>query len=467
MATPDADEMEQFQRLSDQYQADLPGPLVGETRPVSDLVTEYAQADQTYVVKTTALAVTHNSYRSIKGDGAVFAYFEILLSSGNIGLVTREKERLQGFEQTMRAVGIDYDIILDMFDYTWDLFDAIKAAIEHGDRSEKVLMEAFNDQGPSNSIVYHFKMMTSSFMQVNSDRYAPFMDMAVSGYCHSRIEPSNQEIEHIGLQALNDAVIAPAYIGLEVLYLDRSAGDEVTPHRFVEDSQNWPSISLIYRPGHYDIIYKDDKPIEVLMQSHTPQYVPAYGENFIRGGMDGVNLRSFVFPGANIMPSQNMVNVSPTSPMNPYPSPYQQAPPMVFEDPALLAQTSYFPTATMSSGQQQQNQSPPALAIRTQPALQRSYSSSAALPTNSQAPVWNRSVSPSPSTPASAESSNSKPQDFRIRYTANCYRPDIQHQSLPLDAGTFGNSTQSTAHFTNIHFQPSIWNAAEQYGKQE
>lgn len=100
--------------------------------------------------------------------GAVFAYFEILLSSGNIGLVTREKERLQGFEQTMRAVGIDYDIILDMFDYTWDLFDAIKAAIEHGDRSEKVLMEAFNDQGPSNSIVYHFKVRANVLVAVDS-----------------------------------------------------------------------------------------------------------------------------------------------------------------------------------------------------------------------------------------------------------------------------------------------------------
>jgi hypothetical protein len=29
------------------------GPLIGSKKPLSDLVTEYAQADQTYVVKTT------------------------------------------------------------------------------------------------------------------------------------------------------------------------------------------------------------------------------------------------------------------------------------------------------------------------------------------------------------------------------------------------------------------------------
>jgi ubiquitin thioesterase protein OTUB1 len=91
-------------------------------------------------------------------------------------------------------------------------------------------------------------MMTSSFMQLQADRYAPFMDMSVTQYCLTRIDPANQEIEHIGLQALNDAVIAPAYIALEVLYLDRSAGDEVTPHRFVDDAQHWPTLRLIYRP---------------------------------------------------------------------------------------------------------------------------------------------------------------------------------------------------------------------------
>ncbi|KIW13004.1 hypothetical protein PV08_08191 [Exophiala spinifera] len=468
MTTPDADEMEQFQRLSDQYQADLPGPLVGEKRPVSDLVAEYAQADQTYVVKTTALARTHASYRSIKGDGqcgwrgAMFGYFEILLSSGDIGLVAREKERLQGFEQTMRAVGVDYDLLVDMFDYTWDLFDAIKDAIQRGEQSEKILMEALNDQGSSNSIVYHFKMMTSSFMKIHSERYAPFMVMPVSEYCNSRIEPSHQEIEHIGLQALNDAVIAPAYIGLEVLYLDRSAGDEVTPHRFVEDSQNWSSIRLIYRPGHYDIIYKDHKPVQVLMQTHTPQYIPAYEENFIRGDMDTINLHSFVFPEANVVASQNLATTSPMSPMNPYSSPYQQAPPMVYEDPALLPRTSYFPTTTMPSMTHQHRQEPPALAIRSQPTPLRSYSSSA-LPADSQASKWNRSVSPSPPTPASA-GSNPKPQEFRIRYSLVCYQ-QYQHQSLPLDAAAFGNSTQSTAHFAHLQFQPNMWKAEDEYGK--
>ena len=129
------------------------------------------------------MAATHSAYRPIKGDGqcgwrgkspnhpaacwpissvpfagVVFGYFEILLKSGDPDLIVQEKVRLQSFEQTMRTAGIDYDIIVDMFDYTWDLFDDLHKAIARGDQSEAVLMEAMNDENMSNSIVYHFKV---------------------------------------------------------------------------------------------------------------------------------------------------------------------------------------------------------------------------------------------------------------------------------------------------------------------
>lgn len=70
MAGLNPGEMEDFQRLSDRYQPDLPvsshntctdsmakfsshqGPLVGEKLPMSKLVEEYTAADPTYVAKT-------------------------------------------------------------------------------------------------------------------------------------------------------------------------------------------------------------------------------------------------------------------------------------------------------------------------------------------------------------------------------------------------------------------------------
>ncbi|KIX04933.1 uncharacterized protein Z518_05804 [Rhinocladiella mackenziei CBS 650.93] len=482
MATPDADEMEQFQRLSDQYQADLPGPLIGNKKPLSDLVTEYAQADQAYVVKTTALAVTHTAYRPIKGDGqcgwrgAVFGYFEILLKSGDLGLIAQELVRLQSFEQTMRAVGIDYDIIIDMFDYTWELFDAIKSAIERGDKNEAVLLEALNDENKSNSIVYHFKMMTSSFMQLQSDRYEAFLEMPVAQYCLTRIDPANQEIDHIGLQALTDAVIAPAYIALEVSYLDRSTGDEVTPHQFVLNSQGWPTIRLIYRPGHYDIIYKDDKPIQVFFQSSAPQYVAPLGNEIFKGDMEALNLQSYMFPNANVMSSHSLVGPSLGSSSNTFQSHLQRPPPMSFTDTNATEQ-SYFPpvsshTATLPQQQQQAPPPPPPpppppAGVRSHSLPYRTYSSPMIQTHPQMSPSSQSPSSPSPITTKSGLP-NHKTNEAKIRYNENCFNFNIhRHESLPLDPGSFGSSALSQAHFANSDFQPQMWNAEEEYGKRE
>jgi ubiquitin thioesterase protein OTUB1 len=88
----------------------------------------------------------------------VFGYFEILLRSADVSFVEQELVRLQSTEQTMRSAGIDYDIIIDMFDCTWELFDVIKIAIEQGNTDEVVILQYLNDENVSNSIVYHFKV---------------------------------------------------------------------------------------------------------------------------------------------------------------------------------------------------------------------------------------------------------------------------------------------------------------------
>lgn len=76
----------------------------------------------------------------------------------DIEVVQQERVRLQTFEDTMRMAGIDYDIIVDMFDYTWELFDDLEKAVERHDKNDTVLLNSLNDTVKSDSIVYHFKV---------------------------------------------------------------------------------------------------------------------------------------------------------------------------------------------------------------------------------------------------------------------------------------------------------------------
>ena len=85
-------------------------------------------------------------------------------------------------------------------------------------------------------------------MHFNREQYEPFLGMSVEEYRKTRVEAHAQEIEEAGLQALTNGVISPAGIAVEVLYLDRSEGSEVTPYQFVPNADGLPTIRLLYRP---------------------------------------------------------------------------------------------------------------------------------------------------------------------------------------------------------------------------
>lgn len=78
-------------------------------------------------------------------------------------------------------------------------------------------------------------------------------------YCDFQVMPMGSEIDNVSLSALKDVFLSSAGIALEVLYLDRTEGEEVNLHRFDPVGHHGGTIGtirLLYRPGHYDILYK-------------------------------------------------------------------------------------------------------------------------------------------------------------------------------------------------------------------
>jgi len=409
-------ELEEFQNLSDRYQADLPGTLIGEKLPMDVLVTEYAQADPTFVVKTTGLAATHSAYRAIKGDGqcgwraTVFSYFELLLRSDDPSLVQIEKIRFETFAETMTQIGMDYELLADMFDYTWQLFDTIIEAVQNNVPDDNIILNILNDENPSNSVVYHFKMVTSAYMQLHEDNYAPFLEIPVDQYRVTHIDPTNQEIDQIGLQALTDAVISPAGFALEVLYLDRSMGEEVTPHSFSQGGEGIPTIQLLYRPGHYDIIYKDTRPLQVYLQPQQTSMTRMEDPHEFSSGHD------FLFPQAPLptpqIPGTYDATFQPSGQYlqhNTYDTYFQPQAPM-YNDMAWYPPPTH---QSISPHVSKPVESP------TQPHYQPSASRS----------ISSRSVTMSPS-PPSAHSVTNEPQ---IRFSSSMFNHNMQHyQTAPL-----------------------------------
>jgi ubiquitin thioesterase protein OTUB1 len=116
-------------------------------------------------------------------------------------------------------------------------------------------------------------------MKTRPGDYAPWLiGMTVDQFCDNSVMPMNAEIENVSLNALKDVLLSPAGIALEVMYLDRTEGSEVNMHRFdpvAHPGGTLGTIRLLYRPGHYDILYKT----EDLPQASAPIAYLQYGSH--------------------------------------------------------------------------------------------------------------------------------------------------------------------------------------------
>lgn len=68
-------------------------------------------------------------------------------------------------------------------------------------------------------------------------------------FCAQEVDPMYRESDHIHISALTAAL----GVSVRVEYMDRGNGEEVNHHDFPEGSP--PFMHLLYRPGHYDILY--------------------------------------------------------------------------------------------------------------------------------------------------------------------------------------------------------------------
>lgn len=93
-------------------------------------------------------------------------------------------------------------------------------------------------------------------MKTHADSYIHYTEnQSIQDYCSSHIEPHAVEIDNLGLQACIDAIIKPAGIAVQVLYLDRSPGEQVNqidwpaePSTLNAPYTELSTIRLLYRP---------------------------------------------------------------------------------------------------------------------------------------------------------------------------------------------------------------------------
>lgn len=303
-------------------------------------------------------------------------------------------------------------VFQDFVDETLALLERMAGLVEHQEQAMADLLEAFNTPDISNSVMYHFRLLASSYLKNNRDTYAAFVTTGsdVDGYCLEVLERHNVELDHLGLTLLVNALLKDAGFVLEVAYLDRSPGSEVNTYRFPEEANNrhpsdlGPIIRFLYRPDHYDILYVPE-PVDLQVhrvtgfsQSYEIESQPVALHSF--GAVDLQTLSLIPGFGAAAPALTPMLDTT-SAPLSTYsPSPVSPWMPSPFGDPIQQVTPATLPMPTP--------------------------------------------------TPA--------PQTHPLRFSEYCQLPEYVDNNTwreqTLQTTTFKNSHFNVAHYNNPNFQP-------------
>ena len=247
--------------------------FIGDLEDLSLLRAEYERGSAAFVSKIDRMGQRFRGIRRTRGDGNCFyrgfcfAYLEALARSGDAAERARMGALLDQWDKRLEARGIDRIVYEDALDVMRDL---VRGEADGAPIGPAEVLARLRDEGSSQMLVMLLRFVTSVEIQDRAEFFAPFIlgssdeCLSVEAFCNRSVMVMGEESDHVHVVALSDALGVP----LSVLYLDGNPlgggagagaggeGDDVPTHDFVpEGTPGPPVLSLLYRPGHYDVLY--------------------------------------------------------------------------------------------------------------------------------------------------------------------------------------------------------------------
>ncbi|KFY41855.1 hypothetical protein V494_02760 [Pseudogymnoascus sp. VKM F-4513 (FW-928)] len=465
------DGLDAQEALARDYQPGLKGPLVGPKTSSHAITEEYAKADPLYVVKTAKLPQTYSHYRPVLGDGSCgwraigYSYFETLQKLGSKDQLEEEIARMMSLTSFIETwCGYQGWLVEDMRKEVLNLLRDLAATVHLRPPSDadSIILQRFNDEEISNAIIYYFRLLASAWLKGNSATYRDFIPdgLGVNNSSKNMIEPTKTEIEHLGMTILIDVLMKPVGIAVEIVYLDQSEGTDVNSHIIQAEDESGtpihagaPVVHLLYRPGHYDILYKERshalsmKQQQIVDGTFSSANILVHRAGVINRVQDPsliTNFNSFDLSGIAGIPGLSMAPLGNHG----FPSTYTRLGdckpvlrPSYSLDTSVLTPT--MPSVSLISAVPSQSSSTPIFS----PATLQIHSG----PSQSQLA---RADPPKP-TEAPPPNLDSQFRHSKYEYESDWNDPSPQQSSFQTN--TFKNRHYNTAHYNNPNFQPEEW----------
>ncbi|KAI0299058.1 cysteine proteinase [Multifurca ochricompacta] len=256
-------------------------PTMAELAPLSVLRAEYegnSNSDSFIKQIDYLVAQGYEGIRRSRGDGdcfyrsLIYAYIERIFSTQDRHLaVATSISTLEALLPTLREASFEDPVIDECYEVPRDLIRGIVEPEPVSNTGQTLttaqLLEVFQDESMSNYLVVFMRMITSAHIRQNPTEYEDFLihpevggKMGVQEFCEAVVEVMGKEADHVQVTAISRAI----KVNVKIAYLDGRNKDgrvEFVTFNHAIDEEEAP-LTLIYRPGHYDIL--DKRSIEPL-----------------------------------------------------------------------------------------------------------------------------------------------------------------------------------------------------------
>ncbi|XP_030631840.1 ubiquitin thioesterase OTUB2 [Chanos chanos] len=204
--------------------------------------------DQSEAGKCQDICHQYTFIRRVKGDGncfyraLAFRHLELLLH--NERAIQRFKDTIIQSGRELLAAGFEENSFKDLLNTFVSVLEQSGA-----EDKEEILVEFFNDPVTSDSIVQYLRLLTSAYLQNHAEFFQNFVEApSLKAYCLQEVETMAMECDHVEILALTEA------LDLSLCIVSTEGDGHLTYHIIPEGSR--PSLHLLYRTSHYDILYK-------------------------------------------------------------------------------------------------------------------------------------------------------------------------------------------------------------------
>ncbi|ODN77664.1 hypothetical protein L202_04815 [Cryptococcus amylolentus CBS 6039] len=249
-------------------------PLISTPVPLAVIREEYLKGSQQVVKKLDYLQEKGwDQVWRARGDGdCLFRAFtlayllRILYAPDPAVEANLAFDAVQRALPAMEACGFQRDIYEEFLDPLITILRAFSEGLE-STANEYSIIQTLQSPELSNSIVVSLRLITSAYIRTHADLFSPFLfspvtfePLSAEEFCKQEVEPCGKEADHAQIMALSQALKQ----GIKVAYLDRSEVGDGSVINWVEfgndTSEESRPLTLLYRPGHYDVVTKDHPP---------------------------------------------------------------------------------------------------------------------------------------------------------------------------------------------------------------